>query len=53
MWHSRPLRRYRAGAEPLSTLLDAQRALFSGEDALLNERLARLTAAVMLRVAGW
>lgn len=48
MWHSRPLRRYRAGAEPLSTLLDAQRALFSAEDALLNERLARLTAAATL-----
>ena len=41
-------RRYRAGAEPLSTLLDAQRALFSAEDALLNERLARLTAAATL-----
>lgn len=35
--------RYRAGADDLNTLLDAQRSLFSAEDQLVQLRLLRLT----------
>lgn len=35
--------RYRAGADDLNTLLDAQRTLFSAEDQLVQLRLLRLT----------
>lgn len=40
--------RYREGAEDLSTLLDTQRSLFTAEDALIQARLARISAAVAL-----
>lgn len=48
--------RYREGADTLLTVLDAQRTLFSAQDALAQQRLARLTAAVDLYRAlggGW
>lgn len=47
---------YRAGAVDFLTVLDAQRSLFSAEDALVRARLARLDAAVSLYRAlggGW
>lgn len=47
---------YRAGAVDFLTVLDAQRNLFSAEDALVRARLARLNAAVSLYRAlggGW
>lgn len=40
--------RYRAGAEDLVTLLEAQRTLYSAQDALSQVRLARLQAIVDL-----
>lgn len=40
--------RYRAGADELSTVLDAQRTLFAAEDQLAQQRLARLVAALEL-----
>lgn len=46
----------REGVESLSTLLDAQRTLFSAEDALAQIRLSRLTSAIDLFKAlggGW
>ncbi len=49
-------RRFREGADDLSTLLDAQRTLFSAQDALAQARLSRLTAATALFAAlggGW
>jgi outer membrane protein, multidrug efflux system len=49
-------RRFREGADDLSTLLDAQRTLFSAQDALAQVRLARLNAATALFAAlggGW
>lgn len=48
--------RYRAGAETLLTLLDAQRSLYDAEDATVRVRLAQLLAAVGLYKAlggGW
>lgn len=48
--------RYRAGAEDLVTILDAQRTLYSAQDALSQVRLARLQAIVDLYRAlggGW
>ncbi len=48
--------RYREGAEGLQAVLDAQRTLFSAQDALVQQRLSRLTAAVDLYRAlggGW
>ncbi len=48
--------RYRAGAETLLTLLDAQRTLYAAQDAAVQGQLARLTAAVALYKAlggGW
>ncbi|MFN3987874.1 MAG: efflux transporter outer membrane subunit [Rhodocyclaceae bacterium] len=48
--------RYREGSDSLSTLLDAQRSLFSAEDNLLQQRLTRLGATVDLYKAlggGW
>ena len=48
--------RYREGAIDLQTLLDAQRSLFQAQDALAQQRLARLKAAVDLYKAlggGW
>ncbi len=48
--------RYREGSDSLSTLLDAQRNLFSAEDSLLQHRLTRITATVDLYKAlggGW
>ncbi|MCX8995970.1 efflux transporter outer membrane subunit [Rhizobiaceae bacterium BDR2-2] len=45
--------RYREGADTLLTVLDAQRTLFSAQDALAQQRLTRLNAAVDLyRVLG-
>ena len=45
--------RYREGVDALLTVLDAQRTLFSAQDALAQTRQARLTAAVDLyRVLG-
>lgn len=49
-------RRFREGADDLSTLLDAQRTLFTAQDALAQTRLARLNAATALFTAlggGW
>ncbi len=48
--------RYREGSDTLSTLLDAQRSLFSAQDSLVLQRQARLNAAVGLYRAlggGW
>jgi NodT family efflux transporter outer membrane factor (OMF) lipoprotein len=44
--------RYRAGAETLLTLLDAQRVFYAARDEALQLRLARLHAAVSLYKAG-
>ncbi|WP_256977787.1 efflux transporter outer membrane subunit [Bordetella genomosp. 10] len=47
---------YRAGAETLLTLLDAQRSQYAAEDAAVQLRLARLQASVSLYKAlggGW
>ena len=40
--------RYRAGSDDLLALLDAQRSLFQAKDALVQQRLSRLNAAVDL-----
>jgi multidrug efflux system outer membrane protein len=40
--------RYKAGTDDLLSLLDAQRSLFQAKDALVQQRLARLNAAVDL-----
>lgn len=48
--------RYRAGAETLLTLLDAQRTLYAAQDVAVQLRLARLQASVSLYRAfggGW
>jgi NodT family efflux transporter outer membrane factor (OMF) lipoprotein len=48
--------RYREGADDLSSVLDAQRTLFSAQDALAQIRQSRLTAALDLFKAlggGW
>lgn len=48
--------RYRAGTDDLVSLLDAQRSLFQAQDALVQQRLARLNAAIDLYKAlggGW
>lgn len=48
--------RYREGADDLLGVLDAQRTLFSSQDQLVQQRLARLTATVDLYKAlggGW
>lgn len=48
--------RYREGSGDLLSLLDAQRSLFQAQDSLLQQRLARLKAAVDLYKAlggGW
>lgn len=48
--------RYRAGSNDLLSLLDAQRSLFQAQDALVQQRLSRLNAAVDLYKAlggGW
>ncbi len=48
--------RYREGSDDLLSLLDAQRSLFQAEDTLIQQRLARLNAAVDLYKAlggGW
>lgn len=48
--------RYRAGAETLLTLLDAQRSLFAAQDTAVQLKLARLLASVSLYRAlggGW
>lgn len=48
--------RYRAGAESLLTLLDAQRTLYAAQDEAVQARLARLQAGVALHRAlggGW
>lgn len=48
--------RYRAGTDDLLSLLDAQRSLFQAQDALVQQRLERLHAAVDLYKAlggGW
>ena len=48
--------RYREGADDLTSVLDAQRTLFSSLDQLAQLRLARLTAALDLYKAlggGW
>ncbi|MFT3815674.1 MAG: efflux transporter outer membrane subunit [Acidovorax sp.] len=48
--------RYRAGAETLLTLLDAQRTLYEAQDSAVRIKLARLQAAVALYKAlggGW
>jgi len=48
--------RYRAGAETLLTLLDAQRTLYAAQDEAVQARLARLQAGVALHRAlggGW
>ncbi|MDZ5461657.1 efflux transporter outer membrane subunit, partial [Azohydromonas lata] len=48
--------RYRAGAETLLTLLDAQRTLYAAQDMAVQLRLARLQASVSLYRAfggGW
>lgn len=43
--------RYRAGAETLLTLLDAQRSLYAAQESAITLRQARLEAAVSLIVA--
>lgn len=40
--------RYRAGTDDLLSLLDAQRSVFQAQDALVQQRLSRLNAAVDL-----
>ncbi|MFT3719522.1 efflux transporter outer membrane subunit [Pseudorhodoferax sp.] len=48
--------RYREGVDDLLSMLDAQRTLFSAQDSLAQQRLARLTSAVDLYKAlggGW
>lgn len=48
--------RYRAGADDLLTVLDAQRTLFSAQDQLAQARVSRLQSAVSLYKAlggGW
>lgn len=40
--------RYKAGTDDLLSLLDAQRSLFQAKDSLVQQRLARLNAAVDL-----
>ncbi len=48
--------RYKEGSDGLTTLLDAQRSLFSVEEQLIQQKLARLTATVDLYKAlggGW
>jgi multidrug efflux system outer membrane protein len=48
--------RYRQGADDITTVLDAQRTLFSAQDTLVQLRLARLTSALDLFKAlggGW
>jgi multidrug efflux system outer membrane protein len=48
--------RYREGVDDLLTTLDAQRTLFSAQDSLAQQQLARLTSAVDLYKAlggGW
>jgi outer membrane protein, multidrug efflux system len=48
--------RYRAGADDLLTVLDAQRTLFAAQDQLAQVRLNRLQSAVSLYKAlggGW
>ncbi|MGH6946727.1 MAG: efflux transporter outer membrane subunit [Kiloniellales bacterium] len=48
--------RYRAGAEDLLTVLDAQRSLYQAEDAVVQTRAGRLQASVALYRAlggGW
>ena len=48
--------RYRAGADDLLTVLDAQRTLFAAQDQLAQIQLSRLEAAVSLYKAlggGW
>ena len=48
--------RYRAGADDLLTVLDAQRTLFAAQDQLAQTQLSRLQAAVSLYRAlggGW
>jgi outer membrane protein TolC len=48
--------RYRAGAETIITLLDAQRTLYAAQDEAARLKLARLQAAVSLYKAlggGW
>ena len=40
--------RYREGSDDLSSLLDAQRSLFSVQDSIVQQRLSRLNAAVDL-----
>lgn len=48
--------RYREGSDDLLSLLEAQRSLFQAQDALVQQRLARLNAAVDLYKAlggGW
>lgn len=40
--------RYRAGTDDLLSLLEAQRSLFQAQDALVQQRLSRLAAAVDL-----
>ncbi|WP_417796800.1 TolC family protein [Stutzerimonas nitrititolerans] len=49
-------RRYRAGADDLLNLLDAQRTLYEAEDRSVQLRLARLQSRVALARAlggGW
>jgi len=41
-------RRYRIGVDSHLTLLDAQRSLFSNQQALISDRLAQLQAQVNL-----
>lgn len=48
--------RYRQGADDITTVLDAQRVLFTAQDNLAQQRLARLTSALDLFKAlggGW
>jgi outer membrane protein TolC len=48
--------RYREGSEELLSLLEVQRSLFQAQDNLVQQRLARLSAAVDLYKAlggGW
>ena len=48
--------RYKAGADDLLTVLDAQRTLFAAQDQLAQIELSRLQAAVSLYKAlggGW
>jgi outer membrane protein, multidrug efflux system len=48
--------RYKAGADDLLTVLDAQRTLFAAQDQLAQIQLSRLQAAVSLYKAlggGW